>query len=80
MKKTQLNNRVRPEIASAIEAVRTQIEFTKDEMAEVAWATLFGSHDPLIEAKKNKINQAVKQLKIRLSFNSPSHRLVMVVA
>ena len=69
--KKQLNNRVRPEIAQAVESVRNQVQFTKDELAEVAWATLFGSRDPLIAAKRSKVAHAVKQLHIKLSFNLP---------
>ena len=77
--KKQLNNRVRPEIAQAVESVRNQVQFSKDELAEVAWATLFGSRDPLIEAKAAKVHQAVRHLKIKLSFNFPTHRLASAV-
>ena len=71
MTKKQLNTRVRPEIADAVGRVRDVVQFSKDDLAEVAWATLFGSRDPLIAAKRTKVANAVKQLHIKLSFNVP---------
>lgn len=73
MTKIQLNNRLKPEIVTAVTQVREAVPFSKDELAEVAWASLLGSRDPLIEAKRSKINQVVKQLKIKLTFNGESH-------
>ena len=73
--KAQLNVRVRPNMKEAVGKVCDRLEWTRDELAEVAIATLFGSHDNLIRAKKQKCTEAVRQLKIQLSFNNPTHRL-----
>lgn len=66
--KHQLNNRVPIPIWDATQKVREKLEWTGDDIAEVAFAYLFGSKDELIVAKRNKIQKACKEL--GLSFNN----------
>jgi hypothetical protein len=65
---------VRPSIKEA--AVRTVdgSDFTQGEVVEAAFAALFGTKDPLLKAKRQKIQQLAKELKICVTFKYPDRQ------
>ncbi len=66
--KIQLNAKVVPEIKQAVDSVKATTRFSREEIAEVAYAHLFGSRDKLIQAKREKIVLAFGQAGISLPF------------
>lgn len=77
MKRTriQFNTRVRSTLFQAVTQVCDRLEWTKDEVAEVALATVLGSQDSLMREKRKRIVEAAKQLEIALTFNPPEFQL-----
>lgn len=69
--KHQLNIRVKPAVRDAVTQVCERLDWTRDDLAEVAIASLLGSRDNLIKAKRDKCVQIAKELKIVLSFDLP---------
>lgn len=64
----QLNTLVLPEVKQAVDAVKQNTRFSREEIAEVAYAHLFGSRDKLIQAKREKIVQAFQTSGVILPF------------
>lgn len=67
--KEQFNVRVEKGLKEAVFQVCGELDYTRDELAEVALASLFGSRDGVIRAKKKKIEDKAKEL--QLSFEGP---------
>lgn len=67
MKKPQLNVRTCPKIKEAVGQVADRLDWTRDDVAEVAFMTLFGSQDGLIREKRRKIVEAAKELALSFS-------------
>jgi hypothetical protein len=68
--KKQMNQRLPSDIYEAAKLIRDETEFKADEIAEVAYATLFGSRDSLIVAKRKRIQEKLKELHLKLSFDN----------
>jgi hypothetical protein len=68
--KKQHNTRIPMPVYDAEQKVRARLDWTADEIAEVAYASLFGSRDSLIVAKRQKIKKAFKELGLELSFDA----------
>jgi hypothetical protein len=76
--KQQFNVRVNPNLRSAAVDVCDRLHFTREELVEVALATILGSKDILILAKGEKVKEAVKELHLSLSpFNDPQSQLAL---
>lgn len=72
--KKQLNTRIPLKIYDAEKKVRDGLGWTADEIAEVAYASLFGSRDALIAAKRERIIKKFKELSLELSFDPVLHQ------
>ena len=72
MEKKQFNARIPAKLRRATSLVVASLEWSNEDIAEVALATLLGSRDELLLAKKRKIEQAAKEL--HLSFDLPEHQ------
>lgn len=78
MEKRQFNARLPLPLRRAAINIADRLDWTREEIAEVAYATLFGSNDRLILAKKEKVEEVVKQLS--LSFNDAEPQSVGMAA
>jgi len=64
-----MNVRVRPPVKQGVDAVCNRLDYTRDDVVEVAMAALFGSTDGVMREKRKKIQEVARQMKIALSFN-----------
>lgn len=64
--------RVPKTLKVAARRISDRLGYTRDEIGEVALASLFGSPDGEIREKRKKIEQAAQQLS--LTFNHPGHQ------
>ncbi len=72
MKKEQLNARIPGPLRLATNTVAASLGWKKEEIVEVALASVLGSKDRLVLAKREKIQEKSKELD--LSFEFPNHR------
>lgn len=74
MKKEQFNARIRPDLKRAASTVAAALDWTKEEIAEVALANLLGTRDELMIVKKRKAEKVSREL--NLSFNPVQDQLL----
>ncbi len=72
MEKEQLNTRIPAPLKTAAATVAAALGWTKEEIIEVALASLLGSRDKLIIAKREKIQEKSREL--ALSFEQPERQ------
>ena len=72
MKKEQFNARIPGPLKAATSTVAAALGWKKEEIAEVALASVLGSRDRLILAKLEKIQEKSREL--ALTFNVPDHQ------
>lgn len=60
----QLNARVRPQLKKLVERLATECNFTKEELVEVAFASLVGTRDNIIDAKRMMAQMKAKELEL----------------
>lgn len=76
--KKQFNVRLTPGLRRAASSVCDKLGYTRDELGEVAIATLLGTKDPVLRAKRKKISDIAKEY--AGTFNGPECRFIGVAA
>lgn len=64
MKKPQFNVRIRGNLKDAIKQVCVRLDWSEQEIGEVALMSLFGSRDGLIREKRKKIQEAAREMSL----------------
>lgn len=67
--KEQFNVRIPSNLKETAVAIAEALRFSREEMAEIAWASLFGTQDAEILAKRQKVEKLVKELGLSFDFS-----------
>ena len=70
MKKEQFNTRIPSDLKRGLRIVSAVLDWTVEDVTEIALASLFGSKDKTVIAKRHQVESVAKQLS--LSFNGPA--------
>lgn len=62
--KPQFNTRVRKEVKSVADKLCIALDYTQEEIIEIAFAALVGTKDTVIEAKRLKAQMFAKELNL----------------
>lgn len=70
MEKSQFNTWVRPTIKEATERIARASEFSKSDIVEIALASLLGTSDELMLAKRNKVQKIAAEMGVKCTFKA----------
>jgi predicted transcriptional regulator len=74
MEKAQFNVRLPGDLRAATLKIADALDYTRDEIAEVALATLLGGRDEVVKAKWKKAQRTARLLKLAATFNPPDRQ------
>lgn len=71
--KQQFNTRIPADLKRGTRIVAAALDWTVEDITEVALASLFGTKDRLILAKKERVEQAAKSLSLSFRIGESQH-------